>query len=256
MNGRLARLDHFGHLSAPFLLQGWIGGMLVLHGISLAFALFLYGPPDRAILAALVAGLALAGAARHPAVKLALLAAWVGWWTYRFAYWPGFDFAIALMMAMSLYVIARVALAWGRDGTQAVRVGRGYPPSERPSWPELAGLTKRERRLVLRRARARAGRPAVSMLRTPAFWIWTAVLLAISLLELYWFPPPAGENGVRIARSTLAWLVIVPLLLTGDPEDRNDEIRRALREHVLPEFEQQPWLRDAARRAERTGSAR
>jgi hypothetical protein len=252
MRAWVSRLDPFGHLSAPALVQGWLGGLTVLHVLWVLGAAIGGNALDLAVFAALLAGVVVALVSPHPAVKAVVLGVWVGWWTVRFARWPGFHIGVALMMLMSLYVVARLLLAWRRSGTAAVWAGWEYPLSDRLGWPELAGFTKRERRLLLGRAFGRIARPRKLTRRASA---WIGVGLAISLLELLLYPPPASE-GVALARSGLALLVIFPVLLSHDTRDLEESARRALRDHVLPEFEQQPWLWSAERRAARTGSAR
>jgi hypothetical protein len=256
MDGRLARLDPFGHLSAPYLAQTWLGLLLAFHGLWLLVALVLSRTEDLPYLAALASALALAAACSHPAAKSTLLGAWVLWWAYRLAGSPGLHAGLVVLMAMSIYVTARLVLAWRRQGASAVRVGYGHPLTDDASWPELAGLTKAERKLVVARARAHVGRPKNSLRRLA---IGAAIGLAIGLLELAFFPPPDSDGSARTvepARSMLALVLILPLLAAADPRDTDGLVRRALREHVLPEFERQPWLWAAERRSARTGSAR
>jgi hypothetical protein len=133
-----------------------------------------------------------------------------------------------------------------------VRVGRGHPVADDRSWPELAGLTSAERKLVVARARARVGRPKDF---TRRLLIGAAIALAIGLLELAFFPAPDSDGRPRTvepARSTLAFVFVISLLAVTDPRDPDGAVHRALREHALPEFERQPSLWDASRRAART----
>jgi hypothetical protein len=157
---------------------------------------------------------------------------------------------------MSVYAVARLVLAWRREGAAAVRVGRGHRLSDDARWPELAGFTPGERKLLVARARARLGRPDGFTRRLLA---GAALALAIALLELALFPPFDSDgraNTVEPARTTLALVLIFPLLAAADPRATEGPLRRALRDHVLPEFERQPWLWDAERRASSTRSAR
>jgi hypothetical protein len=102
MSGRLARFDLFGHLSAPYLVQTWIGMLLCLHGVWMLIALGLGGPDDVPYFAGLAALLVLAAVCSHPAAKTALLGAWVLWWAYRFARSPGFHAGLVVLLSMSL----------------------------------------------------------------------------------------------------------------------------------------------------------
>jgi hypothetical protein len=149
---------------------------------------------------------------------------------------------------MSLYVIARVAAAWREGGTTAVRVGWREPVFRTEDWPELAGLTRREKRLVLARARARLPRPKILSRR---LLVGFAASLAILLLEFFLYPPPDTDSNprtVELARSELGVLLILPFMTMIDPRDQEGLLRSTLRENVLPEFWQQPWLWDRPRR--------
>jgi hypothetical protein len=256
MSQRWRRLDPCGHLPAPFLLQAWLGSLLGLHVVFALFALGFGRVWELAILAAMAGGLGLALWLSHPAAKLALLGAWAGWWTLRFALWPGVHLGVVLMLVTSLYVAVRVAWAWRREGVDAGRIGWGVPPDPAATWPELAGLTEGERRLVLRRAARELPRPRLFTVRTLSIFL---AGMAVVGLELVLLPSPAsGTTGVALPQSGLwLWAIAGIVVASIDPREQEAILRRALRERVLPKFWQQPWHWDRARREAHggTGSA-
>jgi hypothetical protein len=202
MGGRLARLDPFGQLSAGPLLQSWITVLAIFHGLGLLAALVLAGPLDVVSLAVFGAGFVLAGLSTHPAVKVAVLALWVGWWTYRFARVAGFHLGVGLLMLTSLWVIARVAFAWRRDDGASLRIGWRTPSLGPLDWPELAGLSERERQLVLWRARAHLPRPPAF---PPRVLVGMGILSVIAMLELALFPPRAGNGSASLRPPSHSW---------------------------------------------------
>lgn len=153
MGDGFGRFDPIGHLGARRLLQTWLGVLVVLHCLWALVALLAGRWGDLAYLAVMLGGLVAAYELSHPAAKLGLLGAWVGWWLVRFIRWPEPAFGFFLLMLASLYVIARVAHAWRVEGTAALRVGNRHALSPTETWPELAGLSKGEKRLLLSRAR-------------------------------------------------------------------------------------------------------
>ena len=110
------RLDPFGHLTARTLVQTWLGALFAIHCLWILSALFMGTRFGLALLAAMWLGLAGALLLSHPAAKLVVLGAWVGWWSYRFLRWPGLHPGIVLMMVTSAYVVVRTVFAWRRGG--------------------------------------------------------------------------------------------------------------------------------------------
>ena len=239
---RLALLDPFGRLSPPCLVQTWLTTLIGFHCLWVLASLVMGRWMDLVYYTAMLGGLVVAVLASHPALKVGLLAAWVGWWTYFFARWPGLHPGIVLMMGMSAYVAARVAWAWRREGAEAVRVGARRPLVSTLDWPELSGLTQQERRLVLGRARGALPRPRAFSYR---FLFILVAGLAVTLLELF-FPPRATDSHPRTVQPGL--IAIVAVLVTRDPREDEEALRRALREHVLPGFWREPWNWDRTRR--------
>jgi hypothetical protein len=220
--GRLAKLDPFGMLSTAYVLAVWIAGLLLLNG------LWLLAAP----------------ALSHPAAKLGFLGAWAAWCGYCFAFRPGLDFGIAWLVAMSAYVVVRTVITWRREGVDSLRVGWRRPLVATDRWPELAGLSTSERRVVLSRARAALPRRRIF---SPRVWAVMAVLLGLALLEGF-VRSPDPDPGASLPTLFLTWLLILPLVIGHDPRSDEGPMREALRERVLPQFWREPWLWDRARR--------